>query len=335
MKPTKGLWLHLGLFGVAATVAMVSARTKDDPSEGRRVEAELWSGQPDQIEAIQLASDEQIVKLVPAKDAQGRYAIVEVTRLKSASEDTKGKLADAKDKPANAKPEEPKRFVSVDAVEALLPALAPAKSYRTLGKLETARLVDYGLDKPESNLLVKIAGVEHRLDVGALTPGSGDYYVRDPATGIVNTLAAETLNRLKYGESRLLERDLHGFKADDEQVVTVSSGGKSRVLKRVEGKSAWANPETPTVQDETAGNWLLKVQRIKPMNYVEKPGNLGTVLIRVDYSDAKSKLGYVELYRSTGSEQKYYAKSERSRWIVEVSKSVAEPIDQDLGSVLK
>jgi hypothetical protein len=330
MKPTQGLFIHLGLFGVATVVALTSASHKSDPSEGKRVEAELWGGQPDAVEAVTYTTDDRIVKLSPSKDAEGRFAVVEVTKTASAKADE-----EKSDKASTLSSNEPKRFISVDAIEGLLPTLAPAKSYRTLGKLPQSRLVEYGLDKPESTLEIKIAGTVHKLDIGALTPGSGDYYVRDPSTGVVNTLSAEPLTRLKYGESRLLEHDLHGFKADDVQTITVSSNGKTRKLQRIEGKTAWANPETPTVQDETAGNWLLKIQRLKPQTYVEKPTTLGSVLLRVDYSDAKTKLGYIEFYRSTGADQKYFARTERTRWYVELSKSLVEPIDQELGSVLK
>lgn len=330
MKPTKGLWLHLGLFSVATVVALVSASYKNEPTEGRRVESELWGGQPDAVESITFTTEERIVKVTPGKDAEGRFAVVEISNTSHV------KSVDEKSGNASVEfPSEARRFISVDAIETLLPALAPAKSYRSLGKLPPARLVEYGLEKPDSTLEIRISGKIHKLDIGALTPGSGDYYVRDPSTGIVSTLAAESLTRLKYGESRLLEHDLHGFKVDDVDTVSVSAGGKARKLQRVAGKTAWANPETPNVQDETAGNWLLKVQRLKPQSYVEKPTNLGTVLVRVDYGNAKNKLGYLELFRSTGNERTYFARTERTRWYVELPKSLVEPIDQDLGSVLK
>jgi hypothetical protein len=331
MKPTKGLSIHLGLFGVATLVAFTAATHKTEPVEGKRVEAELWGGKPDAIESITLTSDERIVKVTPHKDAEGRYAVVDITKTTSNAKSEDGDTDSSNVSSAKG----PKQFIAVDALEALLPALAPAKSYRSLGVLPQTRLVEYGLDKPESTLQVRISGQTHQLDIGAFTPGSSDYYVRNPATGVVTTFAAESITRLKYGESRLIERDLHGFKVDDVENVVVSAGGKSRKLQRIVGKPAWADLATPTVQDETAGNWLLKVQRLKPVNFVEKPANLGTVFVRVDYNDAKRSLGYLELYRSTGTEQKYFARTERTRWVVELPKSLVEPIDQDLGSVVK
>jgi hypothetical protein len=320
----------LGLFGAAVAVAFTSQSHEDEPTEGRRVEAELWSGSPDQVESILLTSEERLVKILPKKDDKGRYGIVEVTKLAD-PKDASGGVSSA----TPAKPEAPKRFISVDAVEVLLPALAPAKSYRTIGKLDAKRLADYGLEKPETFLEVRIGGKTHKLDIGALTPGSGDYYVRNAATGEVNTFTAEAITRMKYGESRLLEHDLHGFKADDVQNVWITAGGKTRKLTRVEGKSAWADAATPDKPDETSSNWLLKVQRLKPASYLEAVANLSAAFVRVEYRDAKSQLGYVDLFRSTGAELKYYGRSERSRWYVELPKGLAEPVDQDLGTVLK
>ncbi|MGC4063188.1 MAG: DUF4340 domain-containing protein [Polyangiaceae bacterium] len=282
------------------------------------------------IESITLTSEDRIVKIVPKKDPVGRYGIVEVTKLGN-SNDTKS-AASSSEPP---KPEAPKRFISVDAVEMLLPALAPAKSYRAIGKLDAKRLTDYGLEKPDSFLEVRIGGRVHKLDIGGLTPGSGDYYVRSPATGEVNTFTAEAITRMKYGESRLQEHDLHGFKVDDVQAVWIVAGDKLKKLKRLESKSAWADSSTPDKADETASNWLLKVQRLRPTSYLETVPSLGSSFVRVEYRDAKSQLGYVDLFRSTGAELKYYGRSERSRWYVELPKALVEPVDQDLGTVLK
>jgi len=336
MKATKGLLLHVGLFVAASTIALVTASSSREPSDGRRVEAELWPGPADALARISYEAEGQKVTILPAKDSVGQYAVVEVTR---AAKPTAAGVAGggAADDSSISKPPETKRFISVDEAEKLLSTMAPAKSYRSLGKIDPARLVDYGLDKPESKLSVDVAGNTYRLEVGALTPGSGDYYVRDPDTGQVHTFSAEQIGKLKFSESRLLEHDLHGFNADDVRAVEVVAGGKKRRAVRAEGKpNAWADPATPMVVDETVGNWLLKVQRLRPQNYVDKPANLpASALVRVEYYDQKGKAGYLELFRATGAEKKYLARSERSRWYVEIPASAAEPIEQDVNTIVK
>lgn len=330
MKATKGLWLHLGLFGVATVVAFASASIKKDPAEGKRVEAELWPGPPEAIQQISFESEERKVSVVPARDAMGQYAVVEVTKEAS-------KVAAADAGTSSAKPPEIKRFVAVDEAQKLLSALGPAKSYRSLGKLDPQRLADYGLDKPEAKLTVRVGDKTYRLEIGALTPGSGDHYVRDPQAGLVHTFSADSIGKLKYSESRLLERDLHGFNADDVRSVEILANGKSRRVVRVDGKpNAWADATTPAVTDETVGNWLLKIQRLRPQNYLEKPTNVSpNPFVRLDYHDAKGKVGYLELFHSTDPQKKYLARSERSRWHVEIPITTAEPIEQDIAAIIK
>ncbi len=330
MKAAKGLWMHLGLFGIATVVAFVSASAKNEPTEGKRVEAELWPGPPDAVRQITFESEDRKVNIVAAKDAAGQYAVVEVTK-------------EAAKAPANdagvsvSKPPETKRFIGVDEVRKLLEAVAPAKSYRSLGKVDAQRLVDYGLDKPESKLVVTIGDKAHRLDIGALTPGSGDYYVRDPAAGLVHTFNADTIGKLKSAESRLLEHDLHSFAVEELRAAEIQANGKTRKVVRVEGKTdVWADAAAPNAADETVSNWLVKVQRLRPQNYVENPTNVpASAVVRIEYHAKSGKSGYLELFRVADAPKKYLARSERSRWFVEIPATLAEPIEQDIATVVK
>lgn len=330
MKATKGLWLHLGLFGAASVIAYASASIKREPAEGKQVEAEIWPGPAQAIQQVAYESAERKVVVAPAKDAVGAYAVVESTRAPS-----KDSSPDAS--ASGAKPAESKRFIAVDEAEKLLSALGPAKSYRSLGKLQPNRLVDYGLDKPEAKLSVKIAGKTYRIEVGALTPGSGDHYVRDPDTGLVHTFSAEVLGKLKFAESRLMEHDMHGFAVDDVRSIEIKASGKTRKVVRVEGKTdAWADAATPSSVDEAVGNWLLKVQRLRPSIYLEKAEAVGSnPVIRLDYYDKKGKAGFFEIFRRTDIEKKYLARSERTRWYVELPSTLVEPIEQDVGTIVK
>lgn len=334
MKATKGLLFHLGLFGVASAVALLSATASKESSDGRRVEAELWPGPSDAITRISYEGEGQSVTVTPAKDAIGLYAVVEVVKAPKPDLGIAGAGPTTSSAP---KAPEIKRFISVDEAEKLVAAMAPAKSYRSLGKLEASRLVDYGLDKPEAKIAVIVGGKNYQIEVGALTPGSGDHYVRDPGTGLVHTYAAEQVGKLKFAESRLFEHDLHGFNADDVKAIQVIAGGKSRKVVRVEGKTnAWADASTPTTVDETVGNWLLKIQRLRPQNYVEKADGVApSPVVRIEYFEQKGKSGYLELFRSTTADKKYLARSERSRWFVEIPASAAEPIDQDVTTIVK
>jgi hypothetical protein len=295
------------------------------------VEAELWPGPAEAVRLISYEAENLKVSVTAAKDAVGAYGVVEVTK-------------EAPKTPANdagvsvSKPPEAKRFIGVEEVKKLVELLAPAKSYRSLGKIDAARLVDYGLDKPESKLSVTIGDKTHHLEIGGLTPGSSDYYVRDPEVGLVHTFSSEVVGRLKFADSRLLEHDMHDFRVDDLRAIEIHAAGKTRKVVRVEGKAdVWADVATPNAPDETVSNWLAKVQRLRPQNYVEKPTNLpSSALVRVDYHDKAGASGWVELFRvADAPAKKYLARSERTRWYVDVPSTAAEPIEQDLAAVVK
>jgi len=330
MKATKGVWMHLGLLGAATAVAFVTASAKHEPAEGKRVEAELWPGPVEAVRQISYEAEDRKVSITTAKDAVGTYAVVEQTKdaLKAPASDAGVSVS---------KPPEVKRFIGVDEVQKLVELLAPAKSYRSLGKIDAQHLADYGLDKPESKLSITIGDKVRRLEVGALTPGSGDYYVREPDAGLVHTFNADVIGRLKFADSRLLEHDMHGFHVEDLRSVEIQAAGKTRKLVRIEGKAdVWADAAKPNVADETVSNWLAKVQRLRPQTYVEKPAQVpATALVRVDYRDKSGTAGFVELYRLPEAQKKYLARSERTRWYVEVPATLAEPIETDLATVVK
>jgi len=59
---------------------------------------------------------------------------------------------------------------------------------------------------------------------------------------------------------------------------------------------------------------------------------------KVDFKGKGSReLGYLELYKLPGEagKAKYLVKTEHTRWYAEVLASIAEQVEQDLGSVVK
>jgi hypothetical protein len=137
-----------------------------------------------------------------------------------------------------------------------------------------------------------------------------------------------------------LERDLHGFAEADVTRVRVSKRGKSReIVTLAEKKGGWADAATPTKLDETAGNWMTKLERLRVQEYIESPSTPlrpDDAIVRVDYYSGSKPVGYVELYKVPGEKgSDYLVKSERTRWSAKVITSAAEQVDQDLGSVLK
>src|SRR6185312_13294956 len=97
----------------------------------------------------------------------------------------------------------------------LADALGSLKALRALGKVGDDRAAEFGLAEPEATVTVRTSGVEHKLLLGATTPGGGDRYVKDSATGEVYALRGEPLRDLESADSLLIERELHEWRDGD------------------------------------------------------------------------------------------------------------------------
>ncbi len=339
MKP---LVLHGALLVVSAGLAY-TVWNKDEPApEKQQAMLDVWSGSQASFTKLSFESKTRKVRLEGKKDALGYYYVASVDKEDAPATDPHAGIAGAPIKAPDAK--EPKketsRFVSVKAADTLVKSLAPLKAVRAVGKVEPARNEEFGLDKPEGTLKVTIDGKEHVLIIGGTTPGGSERYARYQNSGEVFAISGDIAQSLMFGDSRLPERELHGFKNEDIARVRVQKGGKTRELVPVKGKNeGWGDLATPTKQDETAGNWMSKLGRLRGSDFIEKPAKAlrpEDALVRVEYFDGGKSVGFIELYKQpTEKGNDYLARTEWDRWYVKVPGATAEQIEQDLGSVLK
>jgi hypothetical protein len=334
MNLLRGLALHVGLLACAVVAALVFWLRDETPDLDAEQTVQVWGGKAKAVEEISWESDKLKVKLVSRRDDQGRYFVgtvdQEVAHVKRAPADSDaGTVTDRK--------RESTQFISVGAADKLVDRIAPLKAYRAIGKVEEARAEEFGLKEPEGTLRVTIAGQPHSLELGSTAPGGQDYYARQAETGEVFAIPAEIARSLMSADSRLLERDLHGWDDEEATRVIVSAGDARRELFRLEGKKqAWAGAARATEQDETAGNWMTKLGRVRIMEYVEKPGP-ATPVVKVEYFAGREPLGFLELSRLPGKEGKadYLVRTEYTRWHAKLFRTSAEQVEQDLSSVLR
>jgi hypothetical protein len=333
----KGQLLHLGLLGVAGVLALgVWTRDDDGKLASKTSEVEVWGGTPDAVTAVSFESKTRKVRIEPKKDALGRWYVGTVDKDEASPVNPHGG-------DANAAPSPPKhttvRFVAVKAADDFMKTLAPLHALRAVGKVEGTRAEEFGLDKPEGTLKLTVDGKPQSLVIGGATPGGSERYAR-AGSGDVFAISGDVVQNLLYAESRLPERDLQPFKADEATRVRVSKGGKTRDLSRVpDKKEGWADTATPTKLDETAGNWMTKLGRLHVQDWLEKPAQAlaaDSSVVRVDYFAGSKALGSLELYKVPGEKgNEYLARSEYGRWYARVVTSSAEQVDQDLGSIVK
>ena len=339
MKP---LVLHGALLVVSAGLAY-SVWNKDEAAlEKPQASVEVWGGSQASFTKLSFEGKTRKVRLEGQKDALGYYYVGSVDKEDAPPSDPHAGVPGAPLKAPDAKEakKETSRFVSVKAGETLVKSLAPLQAVRAVGKVEPARNEEFGLDKPEGTLKVTIDGKEHVLVIGGTTPGGSERYARYQNNGEVFAISGDIAQSLMFGDSRLPERDLHGFKNEEISKVRLEKGGKSRELVRVKDKNeGWGDPNSPTKQDETAGNWMSKLGRLRGSDFVEKPSKAlrpEDAIVRVEYFNAGKSVGFVELYKLPAEKSNdYLARTEWDRWYVKVPATTAEQIETDLASVLK
>jgi hypothetical protein len=358
MKIGRGFFVHVALLGLAVLAAVLVWTRDKQPKTLAQGDVTVWPGRAADIEQIRFEgkNNNKKVTLAAKKDAGGAYFIGTAEKEVAApKKDPHGHDApdahDAADAGAdaggNAEPAAPKErstvtFVSVSAAQKLADQLAPLKALRGIGKIGDDRAAEFGLHEPEGTLTVKIGPAERKLIFGSTTPGGGDRYARDPATGEVYAIKGEVFRNLDGAESSLLERSLHEWPDTEVGSATITAQGKTRNLVRggEERKRFWADPATPDANDETAGNWMSKLERLRPSEYALTPPAGGEVVARIEFASAGgAKLGYLELIKAPPATPEgkpdYYIVTERTRLHAKVPAQAAEQVEQDVGSVLK
>lgn len=348
MSVFRSLGVHLGVLGVAAALA-VHVWTKDEkPRLEKGDQVEVWGGKPDDVKEISFESEKRRVQLEARKDSRGRWYVgtVDKTLEVKPPRPTGDAGAPAPPPPVTEK-RETTRFVSVDQADKLVESLAPLTAYRAVGKIEDARAEEFGLAKPEGTLRIKLDGKERTLVIGGTTPGGADRYAR-LENGEVYAIPGSIAQSLMFAESRLIERELHGFEPEEVTRARIVKGGDAREVVRLEDKKeGWAAATSPGVLDETVGNWMTKLGRLRVMQYTETPPAPVTpesVVVRVEYFDKSSELGFIELVKlppkapapdPAKAKGQYLVKTENTRWYAEVLGSTAEQVEQDLASIFK
>jgi hypothetical protein len=341
----RGLFVHGGILLVAAIFAL-RTWTYDADKAPKHGETDLWSGSPAQVQMVRFESNVGTITLEPHHDSFGSYFVGTVKKNPAppAKKDEPPGTTESKppEKPAV---EEPKitRFIATKDGEDLIASIAPLRAMRVLGKVSDAQKADFGLDKESGKLFVRVGGTDRSLLFGGTTPGGSDYYVKDLGSGTAYVVAGSILRDFTNADQRLVEHKLHGFEDTAAKRVKITAGSSSRELIRsTDKKDAWTKPSAPGEKDETATNWLGKVERLRTTSFsgatLSPPPAPADQILKIEYFDERKSIGFLELVRrpGAGAEDKteYVARTEHTRWYATVIRSAAEQIDQDLKSVV-
>jgi hypothetical protein len=106
-----------------------------------------------------------------------------------------------------------------------------------------------------------------------------------------------------------------------------------------ENKKFWADPSDKEKADETVGNWMQKVDRLKVSEFAAKPDDARTVIVRIDYDGSSGNLGYFELSKTASTDATgkfdYWIITEHTHLPGKLPPQTGEQVEQDLGSIVK
>lgn len=335
----KSVLPHLAVFAVASAMALtIWSRDEKTGSSPSAQQVEVWGGTQERVERIRFESQQRTVSLEAKKDSNGTYYVGLVDKNETS--------IPRPPSDAGAPPPAPPakrvttRFIGVKEAGELAGKVAPLMAVRQVGPIAAGRAEEFGFDKPEGTLKVKISGTEQVLVLGGTTPGGQERYAKREPGGIVYAVSGDLVQTLLGAESRLLERELHGFADADVTRLRITRSGKSReAVSMPAKKGAWADAARPEKLDETLGNFLGKVNRLHLLEYVEKPEaqlTPETAILRIEYFGGGKTLGFTELYKVAAEKgSDYLVRTEHGRWYVKVQASAAEQVDQDAPSIVK
>jgi len=222
-----------------------------------------------------------------------------------------GKKDDKKDdgkapKPAAAAaPDTPRDLRGSDQAAKLVDNFGPLTSPRAFGVLDAAKLKELGLESPSRKLDVTVKGDVRHYEIGQpeKAPG-GEAFLRDTRDGRVYLMPRGMLADLQ-NPGHLIDRRLHGFELGDFDRIVISSNGKSKEYiqtdRQVRAKAALAPAKSPDKADQMAKNWHDSLWRVFPSDILGRneppPGGQPATVLRVEYFDGKSSLGFTEFAR--------------------------------------
>ena len=221
---------------------------------------------------------------------------------------------DAKTKPETktkepAPPAPPRDLVGSEQATKVLDQFAPLVSPRAFGQLDPAKLKELGLEATNRKLDVTVKGEVHHFVIGQPEKATGgESFLRDTGDGHVYLMPRGMLSDLQ-NPNHLVDRRLHGFEQGDFDRMVLAAGGKSKEYVQLErearAKAAFAPAKTPDKRDQMAKNWHDAVWRAFPSDILgrgeEPTAGKPTVVLRVEYFDGKSSVGYMELARAESS----------------------------------
>jgi hypothetical protein len=331
------LRLHYVLFAASIGLGFIVWRRGAPTGDQPRGDAIVWQGRPEDIERIAFETPNRKITLQKKHDAQGDYFLGSFDRTVAPNEQvSNGDHTDSYVNESGASQHLTQTFVSTEPAQKLAKDLAPLKALRAVGRVPKNKLADFGLDKPGGTATIKFRNAERKLLFGDETLGEKDQFVLEPETNEVFVLLGDVARTLALGDERLPNQELHDWPDTAPMSALLSGKLGTRHLVRGGPKENlyWAD-STAATKDETATNWMSKIEHLRSASFDPSPPSGRDMIIRIDYEAHSEKLGYWELWKGPKEgKTQYWVVTERTRMPVRLFNE-GEQIERDAASVVK
>jgi len=339
---------------VALAAAMVgSYLTWTDDSEPVATDgAEVYRARDGELKSVTWSSDERTIAISSRSDELGDYLWIESKETREVPKPVEPEPDDAPDEsPADEDdvpdelPDEPPEmemveetievsFAGNDAAEKLWSDFQPLVALRELPDAASLDAEVFGLDEPTGTVTVTLEDQQVELTIGGETYGSKDRYAR--VGDSVFLLDDGDLRPLQFAATRLVERTLFPLiDSEVEQVVVTQGDAPPMVFEhrnrddRQAAHFTWASQ--PDEADDQVDAWVGRLLKLRLRRYLtaEEAGALSP-LFRYEVR-GEGQAYPVEILE--GPDGTVYARSAHNRSLVELTASLADGLDAELGEL--
>lgn len=343
----------------ASLVASYWAWTREAPIDEDET-VTVVDVEADELERIEYRSESLDLDVVTRSDTKGSYLWVTATERKEKRDapidDGHGHGADEHedeghdDGEAEGDDGEPpeivvtnKEFKAGKNGDELLELLHPLEAERMLDTVADDKLDELELAEPEAVITLVRKGKEPRkLELGGEAYGTKDRYLRDAGSGKVYLVDDEFVRPLKYGNTRLPDRELFGLEISEMASLTISGATDSLELEqknRDDDENAYWAVVGSDEPAEVAETWLEKVLRLKSAAYVqaeEVPATTEPAFSLVVTGADGTTVGFeVSSGMDEEGEETWYGRSDHTRELVRLHKGPASQAAEDLVTVFE
>jgi hypothetical protein len=355
----KRIYILLGALLASLIVSYTTWTAEPGSASTSNAQVPIYKGTTRDLQSIHWSAKDLKVDVEQREDAQGAYRWITVTETVPPEEEptdpfvhahpddpevveaAEPEVADTPEAHAHEEPAPPPEtvvtsFLGNDSALTLWETFGPLHALRKLSDAGDPSI--FGFDEDPDLLTIQRASGEVSLKVGAETYGSKDRFVQREAD--VFLVDDAHFRSLQHPKTHLVERRLFPMTETElTQILVHREGSEATYVQRHKDDRAqafWANESSPDEEAKDAGLWLGKMLRMRLKSYVsgdEPEGLVPSFSFTVMSGEQRTQ---VLILRAPGDDGQdlFYARSSFTRSLVQLTRSLASDVVDDLASVL-